>query len=229
MRDTLYTVVIVLLVGAFIWRSCENERQMEAMKQGMKDVRSFTEKRDSFFGEHVNATATDSVIVERTEVPMDDIKAIVDERFDRVEQFIEAEVSSDIEKTVSYESGDTSFNDSNYIHVDSVQKYFVRVPRSAEYKDDWAYLRATAGRDSMSFDSIHVRNRIDATLGVKDRLFREDKRELKIKSYSPYSTIDYSNQIEVKRERSKVGNILLSRGAFFVYGIAGGMVLKEQF
>lgn len=227
MKDWFYISAIILLIGFLIVRSCEYEKRLENKQTSLERVASFKAERDSFWSK-VDRRATDSVIIDRREVSEEAIKQAVDSELGEVEQFIEAQIGSGVSDIkAAYDSDNDTIHDQNCIPVDTVQKYFVRVPEKASFKDEWLTIESTVLRDSLRFDSISMRNRIDATLSVNERIFREDERRLKLNSYSPYSTIDHVNNIEVRRERSKVGNILTSRGAFFVYGVAGGLALEN--
>ena len=119
--------------------------------------------------------------------------------------------------------------DGKYIHMDDVNKNFVRVPKTFSYKDDWMALNGTVKKESTNIDSLGIFNKFDAIIGYKKPegtfgFLKKKSPVVELKSYNPYTKINYVNNVTIKGDDNKAKNILLSRPAFFIYGIIGGKV-----
>jgi len=119
--------------------------------------------------------------------------------------------------------------DGKYVHMNDVNKHFVRVPNPFTYTDDWMTLKGTVKKESTIIDSLGIFNKFDAIIGYKKPegtfgFLKKKSPVVELKSYNPYTKINYVNNVTIKGDDNKAKNILLSRPAFFIYGIIGGKV-----
>jgi hypothetical protein len=58
----------------------------------------------------------------------------------------------------------------------------------------------------------------------KEKWYKKSEPVVEMKSYNPYTSIPYLNNVVVKQPKS---HWLLSKPAMFVYGIATGLVISK--
>ena len=118
---------------------------------------------------------------------------------------------------------------SDYIPVDTVNKYFIQTPKGVSYSDTWFAFNGSVDSIGLSIDSMVFMNKFDVTIGYKkpDKSFkflRKKEPVVELISYNPYTKINYVNNVVVEKPK---GSIFTSKAAMFIYGAAGGYVIAK--
>ena len=145
-----------------------------------------------------------------------------------IESLVKTELHSFItgSSTYIYDTVYLAQNNDEYIHRDSVKRNFIPKGTRSIKNDAWYDLSLTIG-DSLSIDSLKVREKLDVILGWKkpDKSFKWlRKREpiVSVQSYNPYTEVGYVNNLVVRDERSKFGKVMTSKPMMFIYGLGIG-------
>lgn len=232
-------IVIALLI--FIgWREYSHYEERRATKESYESVIAFHEGEKAQLKNSLDLKVVDEIVMRQnimtSDIANEHLKGEI-EGFKEINSYMKSEVLAVIRKLeVQYKEsnrdnpfeGLTLKND-EYVHKDDVEKNFLRLPKTFEHKEDsgWFYLSGVVKKESVSIDSLSMLNKFDATIGFKkpDKRFGWMKKKepvVSLKSYNPYSEIVYVNNVTVKDKKNKAGNILLSKPAFFLYGVVAG-------
>ena len=159
------------------------------------------------------------------------------EGFKRAQSLVKSEILTEIKGlSIGFENGPGEFSgiqlvDSMYVHVDTVSKYFIRTPKKVKYSDDWVSFDATVNKE-FTLDSLSLINKFDITIGSKKQdkplsFLRKREPVVEMKSYNPYSSIPYINNVVFKDDKKGAAKVALSKPAFFVYGFISSTVLNK--
>lgn len=185
--------------------------------------------------ELTQSISRDSIVaqdfVEMNQNLMSEKKAreILQEEFDRFKK-ISAHVRFESQTRIDtlrirYDHYDTIIlNDyTDYVPIDTVKKYFIQIPKKVSFKDQWMSLNATVDT-VFQMDSMKFMNKFDVTIGYKKpdkpfKFLRKKEPVVELISYSPYTSVNYVNNITVEDKKS---SIFLSPVATAIYGIGIG-------
>jgi len=147
------------------------------------------------------------------------------EEFQSIQSHVKAEIITRIDTVIQYEKIESPIveNWNDCIPVDTVKEYFIQIPRKAKIEDDWMKLYTTIDT-ALMIDSMILLNKFDVTIGYKKpdkplKFLRRKQPVVELKSYSPYSQVNYVNNIVVK---GKPDGVFTSKPAIFGYGFVAG-------
>jgi len=162
--------------------------------------------------------------------------------FKSIQAHIKAEILSEIRgmeielknpEGIGSEFEGIVFQDTNCINRDTVNKYFLRIPKIVSLDTNkWFSFHVTIDK-SLTIDSLKMINKLDASLGWKKpekrfKFLRKSEPVLALNSYNPYSSIPYVNNFTVEPNGTKAGKILNSRAAWFMYGLGVSTLIKQK-
>jgi hypothetical protein len=159
------------------------------------------------------------------------------EGFKRAQSLVKSEILTEIKGlSTDFENSPGEFSgiqliDSMYVHVDTVSKYFIRTPKKVNYSDDWISFDATVNKD-FTLDSLSLINKFDITIGSKKQdkplsFLRKKEPVVEMKSYNPYSSIPYINNVIFKDDKKGAGKIVFSKPAIFAYGFISSTLINK--
>lgn len=240
MKKVEYILFGVALIAVYVLTAYSSNKKIESVSDSYKSVIAFNnaEKRQLIKADSLKA----HYIIKMSQNQVSYKDAIEEfskelNGFKRAQSLVKSEILTKIEGIeVSYDSSGGKFDgisiiDSNYIHRDTIDKYFVRVPQNASFSDKWLSFDATIGHD-FKLDSLSTINKFDIIIGYKNQekplsFLRKKEPVVEMKSYSPYSSVHYINNVTFKDDRSGAGKLLTSRAAFFGYGFISSTVLNK--
>jgi len=234
-----YLFIIAAVSAVMLWSLLDGCSSDIQARQDLESTIAFLQKRDSANLMKLKIKASDSAQMQQNIMSMAAAEELLQkelEQYKKVNSFLEAKILNKIENlNVSFNEpaandfDGLNFHQGEFLHKDTVGRYFIRVPKTFDYKDDWASISGTTTKAGNSFDVISMTNEFDATIGHKKQkgLFKRAKPVVELKSYSPYSTISYVNNVTIDDSRSKTGKLLTSRGAFFAYGFLTNTVISN--
>jgi hypothetical protein len=240
MRRNEYIFFIIALLAVVAFFSFKSNERVKQVKSSYETVLKYKEiekqqliKSDSLKAVEIKTIAQNQVSY------ADAIKHFEKEikGFKRAQSLVKSEILTEIKGlSLDYDSTGGKFdgisiNDSLYIHKDTVDAYFIRVPKNIDYSDDWLSFNATVDH-KFKLDSLKTLNKLDIVIGYKKQekplsFLRKKDPVVELKSYSPYSSVPYVNNVVFKEEKSKVSSIFTSRAAFFGYGFITSTVLNK--
>ena len=105
-----------------------------------------------------------------------------------------------------------------------IKEHFIQVPSKVNFSDQWTSFSGTVGRDYFNLDSLSMLNKFDITIGerkVGKKLLVFNKYEpvVDLKSYNPYSSVPYMNNLTVEK-RKNIGGKTLGYAIVFMLGYA---------
>lgn len=229
MTNGKFTIIIIALIGAFIFRECKHSRDISSMEDSEKALSSFLEKElESSFSDMKNAIAYSVYEMNQNVVKsIDDVKSVKaqyptlsDSRsIVKTESIFKISGSIPIIPPIKSIAGKTdtcismSFVDSNFIEKGS----------KASFSSEWYNISITI-EDSLKIDSLSVREKIDAVMSWKksDKAFsflRKKTPVLSVYSYNPNTGVTFVNNLVVEDKQNVSGKLLLSKPAIFMYGV----------
>lgn len=198
--------IAVLLM--FLLKECEHNKELE---DEVNTVNAFLdiEKQSSFDRDSIHAH--DIKEMEQNLLTETSARILLEEefqRFKKIQSHTRFESTSGIrEVLVPFEVHDTVIQIvNNYVDaipVDTVKKYFIQIPKIAKLDtSDWFQLYTTIDT-ALTIDSLFFINKFDVTIGYKKpdkpfKFLRKKVPTVELISYSPYTTLNYVNNITVK-------------------------------
>lgn len=118
------------------------------------------------------------------------------------------------------------------VPIDSVNKYFIQIPKSFELDTSkWYYLSGTATKSGFVLDSMSFLTHDEFILGKRKRkaweLFKSIEPEFKVTHNNPYQTTLSMTNLVVKDDRTKSGKFFTSRPMLFIYGFGSGFIVNS--
>lgn len=236
-----WTTIGLAVVFAMILlqRECSHAAEKKDIKQSYDAVIAFKDGERNQIKQSLDLKVQDSVVMAQNimsnKVAMEQLEGELN-GYKNINAYLKSEVITSV-KNLEAKYNEVNKNqfdgiqvkDGKYIHMDDVDKNFIRIPRTFSYKDDWMALNGTVKKESTIIDSLGMFNKFDAVIGYKRPegtfgFLKKKSPVVELKSYNPYTKINYVNNITIKGDDSKAKNILLSKPAFFIYGVIGGKV-----
>lgn len=225
----------------FGWREYSHYSEKKGMSDSYNSIIDFNEAEKSELKSSLNLKAADNYIMRQNfiseRIAKEQFKKEL-EGYKKVNAYMKSEIVTSIKsleskynEVSSNQFDDIEIMDGEYIHKDVVDKYFLRVPKTFNYADDWFSLTGTVKKESTIIDTLYMLNKFDAIIGYKksEKKFswlRKKSPVVELTSYNPYSKINYVNNIVVDKNKGKVGNILFSKPAMIIYGFLGASILN---
>jgi hypothetical protein len=227
-RDYVYILVILVVSALLIFKSCGGKKT-----EDIDGTISFLKKRDSVNLLKINAQANQIVTLRQNLVTEETAKKILEKElkgYKNVKSFVEMKTVTGVKNlTIKYVHDTTTFlvsRGGGCMDRDSVINFFVQTPKRFIFEDKWMSLAGKVQKEGIDIDSVKFKNELEVILAYKKAgIFKKDVPVVDIKSYSPYSTIEYANNIVIKDERSKLSKALTSKAAMIGYGILGAFLI----
>ena len=235
--------IIIGLVAVFsailLQRECSHAADKKAQEESYEAVITFKDGERNQMKKSLDLAIADREVMQQNvmsnKVALEQLGKEL-EGYKKVNAYLKSEVTTKLTNLeAKYEDLDRdpfdgiTLQDGKYIHMDDVNKNFLRVPKQFSYEDDeWIQFYGTVKREKTVMDSLKVFNKFDATIGymkpdtMKWKWLKKPVPVVELKSYNPYTKINYVNNVVVDNDKGKVGNILLSKPAMFLYGFVAG-------
>lgn len=233
--------IIVALLLFFGWREYGHYVEKKAIEDSYEAVISYKDGERNQLKNSLDLEVADKVIMKQNimseKVAKEQLKEEL-EGYKDLTAYMKSEVVTSIKNLeAKYDKAERDqfdgidIKDGEYIHKNDVDKNFVRVPTTFGHKDDWMYFAGTINKHSTILDSLYLINKFDATIGSKksEKSFswlRKKEPTVELKSYNPYTEVTYVNNVVINDDKGKIGNILLSKPAMFVYGVLTGVAIN---
>ena len=231
-------MLILCLVGV-LWLSgclvteCNHNAEL---REEVEAVNNFWEGEESQWISRDSIQAQDIVEMKQNLMSETSARIILEEEFERfksIQSHTRAELITRIDTLlIPYEVLDTVIinNYVDVIPVDTVNKYFIQIPRKSKFEDEWMKLYTTIDT-ALMIDSAYFINKFDVTIGYKkpDKRFKFLRRKepvVELTSYSPYTKVNYVNNVTVKGKPSSGGQKILIFAGGAVAGFVGGVLIK---
>jgi len=239
MNKYLTIGLIAVFVIILSWRECSHAADKKAQEESYEAVITFNDIEKGQLKNSLDLKVADSVIMAQNimseKVAKEQLKEEL-EGYKSITAYMKSEVITSIKSLEAKYTDlskdqfeDITIKDGVYIHKDDVDRNFIRIPKTFTYSDEWMSLNGTVNKESTLIDSLGIFNKFDAIIGYKnqDKSFSWARKKVpvvELKSYNPNTSINYVNNVVVNNDKGKVGSILLSKPAMFIYGIACGKV-----
>jgi len=226
-------LAVSIVLSLFLFQECEHTSQLE---QDLEATNNFLEieKQQSISRDSIHAQD----IVEMKQNLMSEVSArmLLEEEFERFKEIsshVRTETVTRIDTMfIAYNPSDTNdiINDyTDCIPIDTVRAYFIQTPKGINYADTWFAFSGTVDSIGLTIDSMSMVNKFDVTIGWKkpDKPFKFLRRKepvVELISYSPYTQVNYINNIVVDKKES----IFNSKLAWAVYGTTAGIIIGTQ-
>ena len=211
------------------------------MKTSYESIISFNEKENMQLKNSIDLKVSDAVVMKQklttNDIALRELKEELN-GYKKLNSYLKTEVTTTI-KNLEAKYNDLSkdqfdgveIKDGSYIHVDEVDKHFLRVPKTFTTSSEWFTVHGTVKKQFTVIDSLSMFNKFDAIIGYKKpnkkfKLFRKKEPVVELKSYNPYTKINYVNNVVVSNNKTKVESIFLSRPAMLIYGFLGGKLIN---
>lgn len=222
-KIALYGIAgLCVLLFCLLLSECKNSADL---KEEAQSISSFyeAEKNQQISRDSIQA----QVIIDMQQNLVDEQTAMVllkeeFERFKSIQSHVRFESITRVETLrVEYQHPDIDMlaGYEGFIPIDSVRKYFLQVPMDLVHNEDWFQFYGTIDRDHFMIDSLSFINKFDVTIGTKKSdkflsFMRKKEYTVELISYSPYSSVNYVNNIVVEDEkRNLVAPVSFGLGA----------------
>lgn len=202
----------------------EDYRSMQAFHEGEKDqlISSYDLLAEEVKTINQNIVSSDEEIKKLS----NDLK-----EYKSIQAYTKAEILSEIHGLeIGYTAPDTEIvylPDTGCIDVEVVKENFIQIPQKVSFADDWISLDGTVTKKFI-LDSLSLLNKFDVTIGEKKTgkkllVFNKYEPVVELKSYSPYTSVPYINNITVEERKNKG---IKRAGAFALVFVAGMLTPK---
>ena len=220
----------LLIIGALVvlglFRECQNNSEINNIRDDYQTVIDYGNKRDSANLAKEMIRAADSVKMTQNIVHYKNISESLKKELEGYKD--RASIVEFRSKTVI-----DSFFIESIVEVYDTLHDSIRVPcldnRKFFYnfKDDWISLKGNYNARGVLIDTLAIRNEYDVILGwKKEKWYSKRNPTIELKSYSPYSNVDYVNNIVIE-DRKKL-SLFNSKPAYFIYGALGMFLLYQN-
>jgi len=108
-----------------------------------------------------------------------------------------------------------------------IKEKFIQIPSKVNFNDTWISFDGTIGKQ-FTIDSLSIINKFDVTIGEKKvgkklLVFNKYEPIVELKSYNPYTTIPYVNNIIVKEKKGKI----IKPITLIAVGFATGFLIRK--
>lgn len=230
-----YISIIVLVVLVWGFREWNFYTEKKSMESSMDSIKSYFEKeKDSFAADRELMVQDVKQMAQLYVSSTEDLNFLKEQykEFSKIQSVIKTEISSSVKGLkIPIQIADVNFPDS-LIPVDIVNQFYIPKNSKSSYSDDWIDLAFELG-DSLSIDSIVVRNKIDAVVGWKKSeksfaFLRKKEPVIDIISYSPYTKVGYVNNLTVEPEnKSKFISTITSKPVILGIGVGLGILVSS--
>ncbi len=235
-----YILIIVVLIAILALNECRHRSSINDLTDSYQSVLSFTEQEQNETLDSDSLIVKELILMKQNIVDSKVANDMLRDEFKGFKKFqgkIKAEMLTEIKGIkIDYTPSEvfkTEFDgipvvDGNYIHKDSIKKHFVRIPKKIEMDCTWISLHGTIGKNFV-LDSLSMLNKFDVVLGYKKpdkffKAFRKSEPVLEFKSYNPYTSTPYINNLIVK---DKNKSFITSKPMTMVYSFAAGFGLSK--
>lgn len=226
----------IICLAVVVIQRCDQENAIDTMQRDHASEMSYMREENNAL---IQKDLEPQVVVEKDMNVISEEKAreMLDEQFKEfteINMLLKGEIVTAVENiSIEYHPPDVHVDpfegldfalDGYHLHKDTVNKYFLRTPKKVSYLDtNWLEFEGTVFRNDFNIDRLSLINKFDVTLGYKKpdknfKFLRRSEPKLEFKSYNPYSTVPYVNNLVVEKNGSAAGRIFTSKPAFFVYG-----------
>lgn len=152
------------------------------------------------------------------------------DNYKKVQSHVKAEILSKIEGIVlpvitidnPIYLPDTGCTDNKII-----KEKFIQIPSKVNFNDTWISFNGTIGKQ-FTIDSLSIINKFDVTIGEKKvgkklLVFNKYEPIVELKSYNPYTTIPYVNNIIVEEKKGKI----IKPITLIAVGFATGFLIRK--
>jgi hypothetical protein len=219
-------------LSLLLLRTCEEksdlERDLDSVVSFMETEELQSISRDSIHAEDIYLMSQNLMTEKSARILLE--KEF--ENFKTIQSHVRTETVTRIDSFfIEYDpdSSDILADYSDYIPVDTVNKYFIQTPKGISYDDTWFAFDGSVDSIGLTIDSLSMINKFDVTIGYKkpDKPFKFLRRKqpvVELTSYNPYTKVNYVNNVVVEKQK---GSIFKSRLAMFIYGGIGGYAIAK--
>lgn len=230
-----YILVISVLAIMLVLNECKHNASIGDLKDSYDSVLAFTQQEQNESLDSDSLIVQELILVKQNVIDSKLANELLKKEFEGFKKFqskVKTEMITEINNlTIEYSPSEKGELDGielsygDYIHKDTVIKNFVRIPKKIEMDCTWVSLYGTIGKE-FTLDSLSVFNKFDIVLGYKKpdksfKLFRKSEPVLEFKSYSPYTSVPYINNLTVE---DKNRSFLTSKPMITLYALASGYI-----
>ncbi len=237
--------IILASIALMLLQHCHYGANIRNQQSEHDAIMSFEENEKNALIKDNNLKAQEIVKMEQNIVSERVAKEYVEKQFDgfrKIQSYMRVELLKSIKGIAIPFNEDPAneFNgidlvDSSFVRIEDVEKNFMRVPKTISFYDEpWIQFdgKIVSAWGGFEIDSLNVIDKLDAVFGYKKpdkkfKFFRRAKPVLELKSYSPYSSVPYVNNLTVKDNRSGLEKLLTSRAACFAYGFGVNTLIQK--
>lgn len=159
------------------------------------------------------------------------------EKYKSIDSYTKAELLTEIKgMTIEYVPDGTVVEnvlvpDTGCVPIEFVNKHFIHVPKKVSFSDQWMSFDATVNKKSLTLDSLSMINKFDVTIGKrvvgkKFLIFNKKENVVDLKSYNPYTSVPYVNNLTVEKEKGSGLKKVLTYTLFFAAGMGVNQIRK---
>lgn len=152
------------------------------------------------------------------------------DNYKKIQSHIKAEILSKIEGiTIPVITIDKPIylSDTGCTDNKIIKEHFIQIPSKVNFSDTWVSFNGTIGKQ-FTIDSLSMINKFDVTIGEKKvgkkmLIFNDYEPIVELKSYNPYTTIPYVNNIIVEEKKGKI----IKPITLIAVGFATGFLIRR--
>jgi hypothetical protein len=212
LKYSIYQISLGVLFGAllmFFVPTCGEEH-----KEDYSSLISYMDKEREQLISSNNLLAQEVSIVNQNLVSSSNKIKELSNDFDdykKVQSHVKAEILSKIEGiTIPVITVDKPIylSDTGCTDNKIIKEHFIQIPSKVNFSDTWVSFNGTIGKQ-FTIDSLSMINKFDVTIGEKKvgkkmLIFNDYEPIVELKSYNPYTTIPYVNNIIVEEKKGKI-------------------------
>lgn len=221
-----------VVLSLVLFRSCEEKNRLE---KDIESVVSFMETEELQMISRDSIHAEDIYVMSQNLMAEKTARILLGDEFNNYKELqshVRTETITRIDSFfIAYnpDSNDVLADYSDYIPIDTVNKYFIQTPKGLNYNDTWFAFSGSVDSIGLTIDSLSMMNKFDVTIGYKKpdkplKFLRRKQPVVELTSYNPYTKINYVNNVVVEKKK---GSIFTSKPAMLIYGAAGGYVISK--
>lgn len=229
--DSKYLLLTALFAFILFFQKCSHDSMLRDEKNSYNALLEFERKEKDQLIQDKNLQASAIEQMNQNIVSQNEAMRYLGDQvedYKRLTSYMKAELKTEIKNLkIDFSGGEippTVFNDS-CVHVDTVKMNYTRIPRYFSISDQWSSISGSVDKSGIVFDSISFINKFDVTIGKKKTGFMKSEPVIELKSYNPYTSIPYVNNIVVTGDKTLWFN---TRAAWFGYGFITSFVINKK-
>lgn len=226
-KRTFYTAIIFAVLMSVLVTKCSDQYAVNSLKEDFVSEKTFLENEKQQLMKERDLAVFDSEVQKQNLISEKKAKELIGEeaeKYKKLHSFVKAELKTVI-KGIDAKYRDTVFFMIDRVLEEPEDTNMTFVPKVFHYGDEWVNIDGTVKKRSVAIDSLTMINKFDVTIGwKKDGLFKKSKPVVELKSYNPYTSVPYVNNLVVKEKQKRP---FLSKAGIFFTGIIIGILIKK--